>query len=425
MLAITKSKIWQLVLILFFFVLPFERIPTLEVAGFTLKISYILALVLIVLFIFSNPIKILKRSPLTTSDWLLLLFFGVSAISTIAYSFVTRSIIVLLLWAFMFILYLILSRVIISKEVVRKIEDAILIATLLICIFGLFQFVGDSLGLSQSITGLRIQYTKIVMAFPRIQSVALEPLYFANFLFIPLYISIKRYLNAKKNFGKYFWFISLIIALVVLTVSRGAFLALAITLAILFVYLFIQKRKDLSKKGGALILSTFIAIVFAFGLIYVFDGSSALKTFFGHSVVTNVSEDGSSYNRILSYRQSTDVLKKSVILGNGIASFGILTTPKENIAKSGYATVNNEYLEILAETGIIGLLLFTLFLVFYFREIIIASKQKEASARTSLFVLSLAVLAILIQYNFFSTLYIIYIWAYLALLKSASLTKGE
>jgi O-antigen ligase len=318
-----------------------------------------------------------------------------------------------------------LSRVITNTATIKTIEDSILLATLLICIFGIFQFVGDSVGLSQSVTGLRIQYTKIVMDFPRVQSVALEPLYFANFLFIPLFISVKRYLLSGKAFGKYFWLTFLITLSITLTVSRGAFLALAITFLFLLIYLLYTKNGGLLQRYTKLLISVAASIIVALILIFVFDGKQALQIFFGHSVVTNIQADASSYNRISAYKQSIDVFKLHPVLGNGVASFGIVTTPQADIAKTGYATVNNEYLEILAETGILGFLLFVLFIIFYFKEIYSRSKFKKESTKTGLFIGCLAVVAILIQYNFFSTFYIIYIWAFLALIKSNSLAESN
>lgn len=410
---------------LFFFFLPFERIPTLEIFGFTLKISYILGLAILVLFLFSNPRKYLNKTSISVSDWFLIVFFVLSTISTLIYSVQSRSIIILLIWGFVFLLYLTLTKVIRDRETIKTIENSILIATVAICFFGLFQFIADSLGFSQAVTGLRYEYTKTIMAFPRVQSVSLEPLYFANFLLFPLFIAIKRYLFAEGRFGGYFWLISLILALITLTISRGAFLAATICLLILSAYLVVQKQKALRQKAGMIMLSLAIAVLFAFGLIYLFNGPKALDMFFGHTVVENVEEDGSSYNRILTYQQSFSIFSESILLGKGVGSFGILTTPFEDIAKKGYATVNNEYLEILSETGILGFAIFLFFIFYYFKEIYDASRQANRETRAGLFVLALAALAVLIQYNFFSTLYIIYIWAFLAYAKAETYQLEE
>lgn len=425
MREIIKNKIWPIALMLFFFFLPFERIPTAEFFGFTLKISYILALLVIILFLAANPLRFLKKIPLSKSDWLLLAFFASSAISTFLFSPHGRSYIILALWGFVFLLYLILERAIENLETREKIENAVLIVSLIISVFGLFQFVADSLGLSQSITGLRFEYTKAIMAFPRVQSVALEPLYFANFLIFPLFMAIKKYMLAEKPKKSYFWLMTLIFALITLTVSRGAFLAVAISLSVLFIFLFLQKQKALRQKAAAIVISLAVAVLFAFGLIYLLDGPKALNTFLGHSIVENVANDGSSFNRITTYQQSLSLFSENIWLGRGVGSFGILTTPAADIETKGYATVNNEYLEILAETGAIGFILFVLFLVYFSKEIYVKTKKMPERSRIGIFALTLAALAIIIQYNFFSTLYIIYIWAFLALLKSEVNLAGE
>ena len=107
------------------------------------------------------------------------------------------------------------------------------------------------------------------------------------------------------------------------------------------------------------------------------------------------------------------------IFGTGTGSFGVLTKDAED--KIGYGTVNNEYLEILSENGLVGLALFLSFLIAYALEY--KKRLADTDSKTKLMYagLIIGILAIFLQYNFFSTLYIIYIWVFLAL----AMPKGK
>jgi len=79
--------------------------------------------------------------------------------------------------------------------------------------------------------------------------------------------------------------------------------------------------------------------------------------------------------------------------------------------------VNNQYLETLVETGILGIAFFILFFGF----VLVRSVQAWFVAnndfdRATLAGLTLGVIAILAQYATFSTIYIVYVWVFVALL---------
>lgn len=418
---ISNNKLTSFLILAFFFTLPFERIPTIDVAGFTLKISYVLAVTLLATFLFCRPVQYFKKNPLTFSDWLLILFWLMAIVSFPWSDFKTRGMVILLLWAFVFLTYFVLSRMITQKNRVG-IENTILLVTAFVCIFGIFQFIGDSLNLSQHFTGLRLAYTKSILGFPRIQSIALEPLYFANFLMVPFFLSIKRYIQDKKSSLKYWLLSVLILVNIVLTVSRGAYIAVAITLAILIIYLIYKYRqKEYLKKILGVTFIVIVSITFSVSLVYSLNGKKAASGLVSHSAVAggNISADGSALDRIGGYKIALNLFKSRPIFGIGTSYFGIKTTDSTQVSKAGYGVVNNEYLEILTENGIVGLMLFMAFLILLFFESYKAIKKTlSGTLKLDILILFLGIFAILIQYNFFSTLYIIYIWTFLALLKN-------
>lgn len=416
--SVQSNKFISFLILAFFFTLPFERIPTFEFAGFTIKISYVVALILLIVFIFNNPLLLFKKFHLSVSDKILLIFWLFSFLSSLAVSpDIKRSMIILCLWAFVFLLYIFLSRVLSNKEIREKVYKITLFSSVVVCLFGLFQFIGDSFGFGADITGLRFQYTKAILGFPRIQSVALEPLYFANFLLVPFFISIVGYVQNKELFKGYFLTSILILTNIILSISRGAYIALGVSLFFFMIYLFLNRYKDnyMNKLAGLVVIIVF-SVIISFGLIYKLNGKQASSNFTDHSVVENVQSDGSASDRIKTYKIALDNFKDEPVLGTGAGSFGVLTRKSED--GTGYGIVNNEYIEILSENGLVGFLLFFAFLIALILEYKTWLTKLGSNKKLMFIGLCFGFLAIFIQYNFFSTLYIIYIWAFLALLKS-------
>ena len=145
---------------IFYFLLPFERIPTFEVAGFTIKFSYIVGVILIAYFLAKKPLKIFKDKPLLLSDKFLILFWAVGSLTIIRAENFKRSAILALLWTFVIIIYLILTRIIENQKTREKIENIIIWSAIITSLFGLYQFIGDSFDLPTKFTGLRYWYTK-------------------------------------------------------------------------------------------------------------------------------------------------------------------------------------------------------------------------------------------------------------------------
>jgi O-antigen ligase len=99
------------------------------------------------------------------------------------------------------------------------------------------------------------------------------------------------------------------------------------------------------------------------------------------------------------------------------------------IPEVGWFIVNNEYMEILAENGIVGLLVFLIILLTVFvRAIKAISKERDEFIKSVLIGLSLALFGILVQYLTFSTLYIFHIWFLIGFLSAVtylSFKKGH
>lgn len=398
-----QFKTWLIAV--FFISLPFERLLTFDVGAYTIKPSYIVgSLLLATTFLLIAQ----KKIPATLyRDELALLGISLLSFLTIIWSYdKPRSLLISLVIIFAFLIFYALRRLI-SLELRDKIVDLIIWLSLLLSIFAIFQFFIDKTSLSY-LSFLRPEYSSGVFYFARVQSTFLEPLFFANFLLIPIFFCLYR-MGDKARLGQYL--ILLIISLAFfLTLSRGAFIALAISaLFVGLVRMFYQRNKidNYLKQIFIIICSFGLAVLCVFGVA----GKNGVFQYFGHSFFSDTAAQGS-----VEERQNTITVAAEESLrhpfGIGSGAFGALAQYKEDIPKKGYQTVNNLYLEITVELGFLGMILFLLFIWNYALSLVQNFDKNKIWTIISMGLF----LAFLTQYLFFSTIYIIYIWAVLAIL---------
>jgi O-antigen ligase len=296
-----------------------------------------------------------------------------------------------------------------STQRIVIVVQALLAGALLTSLFGLFQFAGDLAGLPQSITGLRDMYTKEVFGFPRVQSTALEPLYFANYLLLPIAICIvailKRY---RPLLMQSFITLPVMLPVFVLTLSRAAYIGALAMLFFLAIFLFRQffspSRVIVFVLVGVL---TFFAVTYALSLTGEEDVS--LAAFSRQATGLFI---GASYADRLDTTQQAYALFKQHPFGIGPGNFGPSVAIHPLIEpKGGWLIVNNIYLEILVEEGVVGLAGFLAFCVLCIVGLLRSYKNGsdgvEQYLRIAVFT---ACIGILVQYLTFSILYIMHIW---------------
>jgi O-antigen ligase len=414
-----------------FSVLPFERIPSHSLFGFTVKLSYIIGVILLLitgLLYWKKQIKIQWFE----ADKALMVLWVMALLSLTQTTILSRGLVIAAMWLFMFLLFIVVSNYLRSKEMIQKTEMIILGATTLVCLFGIYQFIGDSLGLSHSITGLRDLYAKEVLGYPRIQSVALEPLYFSNYLLLPLFVAMRRVLE-EKTWRSYSFFVTTLIGVnIILGVSRGAYLAVVIGIGVVLgwaIWCSMRKQgeqlahlKNWTRLLGALILSVIVSAL----MVVSFRGYTVSQSLLGHVQVDDTKSGTSVPGRLETYRIAGNYFLKHPIFGIGLGDFGPRTlTSQAEFNKYGYGIVNNEYLEIASETGLLGLFAAICFLWFYSKELISAYRNAGSNKRWRIVFLVAILVAFLIQYNFFSTLYIIYLWVFLAWIRASAAVESE
>jgi O-antigen ligase len=421
--------------------LPFERIPSITTSIGTLKIGYALLgfgiLNLIVLLLKKDP-KLLALKLHPKNIWFLLFFifsipswffvvdfnrFLGTMIATII-SFATAAYIAnfskntfayfkALLWVFGFIL-----------------------------LFSIYQFLGDFVGLPFYLTGIREGYSSIVFGIPRVHATFIEPSYFASGLTIAIYgafFLIATDLNVitknikKLNFNfieNYRWFyigyLALALAVFVATLSKSGWLSLLIsTLFIIPIATKYNIKKILKYIAGAGILGTVVL-----GVISLFSPfiQSTLIGIITHIIDTFEFNNATSVERSSFFSTALEILPNFIITGTGSGQFGTVASYLLKGFGNAEAVrtflVLNAYLEVWFEFGLISFLIFVyLFFSSTFKNFIDLYKENVSNQKELFLKLSLTFILItaLIQWNFFSPVYLNHIFIMLGCLLSLDL----
>ena len=470
----TKYLIWSL---------PFEWFPRIDIAGAGFRLSQALVLVA---FWFLTILSVKKDPELLQQEfsklgYFLPIFLVLSSPSWLNIQNSNR----FFVHFFGTVLCFGASFLIASFE--TKIYERLKELSLVIfgvSVFGFYQYLGDLAGLPSYLTGLREQYTKIVFGVPRIQGLAIEPLYFAGMLCIPIIfwitkicfdlldssspdsafdpITIKsqeasltnnhkiEQLNILQSVQKFIQsdalinnicklaFVTLIF---ILTLSKGNFGVLVLILILFFVFaiIYFQRFRDILKRYG---LMTFILV---FWLISGLSNSVDPVTLTGEigknfvETIAGTSASASERNKFLG--EAILHIPEKGLQGIGMGQYGQYVGDDLGGLNAGdQAIVNNVYVEVFLEEGLLALIWFLFILVFPLWKLVIkikrvnrhpqldwgshnfTDKQNIQIASTSLF---FVLLGYYLQWNLFSPIFIMPIFILLGLAYSLVESKVD
>ena len=437
-----SPRICAVLLGLVLFLLPFEMFPRAELFGATVRLSQVAGLLLIV---FSAPVIITRWRDWLKQPWLLLaLFVLVSLVSSYFAISKSRGLMVSSFYIFNFVLAYAATQAfdIKNSQVYKKI---IYISGLVVVTFCLFQFVGDTLGISNRLTLLDLRYTKLIFGFARVQGFSIEPLYLASYLMIPFCLALASYIFSNKKYEAAIATVFLIT--IYMTVARGAYLAVFTVLIGFAIFMIYQKKWQ---QLGVTVAIIFGSAVVAFGLIWA-SGSFAAQIDKNVNVPSDLQtsipqegiDAGGNASRLIEHTTDfadessfSDRLKTSKtaiaaglqnpVLGVGPGNFGryaVKNYPGQYEDNSQIA--NNETFEILAEQGFVGLVII---LAFGLSMLLLVVKycSKKHSLQSNIWALASGgmLVAFVVQWQTFSTLYVTHIWVivgvYIAVVGPAS-----
>lgn len=406
---------WHGLLLLAFFI-PFERLGSYDIGGMTLRPSQVSGGLTVVSLFFHLAAK--KRLPMPKNPLLipLGLFVIVLLFGLINAPNMHRSLLVLFFTLFTICIGMAIPFLVTTQKHVERLLLFFFASYLVVTIFGLYQFFGDLIGLPQELTGLRDLYVKDVLGFPRVQSTALEPLYFANYLLVPLSILIARFINRDNVFSPLYTFglIALGGVNLILTVARGGYIAFAVSLCIVLAYFFFEQKlitwRNVGIASGVLIMSIIV-------VSKLIGFQTVSEEFLGH--VSHLTGGASFNERVDTIELAYQAWHEHPLIGIGPGSFGPYEAPHPYYMREpeGWRIVNNEYMELLVENGVLGLLFMSIvFLLVIIRSIKAILVTNNDYIKTILVGTLAGFLGILVQYNTFSILYIVHIWFVIGLL---------
>lgn len=329
---------------LYIFLLPFYDVPKMPISGIAIS-GYIMILLYPLMFI-NNIIKkrvIKVNLKLFTSFMPFFIVYVASAlfnIDTITYK--TFNHIVLYLYSFS--VYTIGSYIVMDRYGLDKFARIISVSVLIICIIGFIEMGSYYLfGFEKYANFLNHgNNVGVHMGIPRLRSTFNEPSHIALFL-MPIFPIIK-YVDYRKVL-----YISIIAF--IMTLSASAFVGA--TLAFIIIVPRLLSKIKIKLKYRHLTLITILVL----GLYYIYPAIPGLL----NKVFNTSLADGTRFNAWIT---SMNLFKYSPIIGYGPASY-------YNYMDLG---VFSWYIQLLLETGMLGLLSLLFFLIVPFGMII---KQKD------------------------------------------------
>ncbi|MBI4175361.1 O-antigen ligase family protein [Candidatus Berkelbacteria bacterium] len=408
-LRLLKDPSFGLFVLVFF--LPFERIPTIEIAGLTVRMNH--AVGGLVLLIWLLTVLAGRRRFVSAPAIPILLIFLLSLLlSALAAENQPRAFLVIGLTAIVGSMALLVSQLLTNRHQLRTLLMVLGITTTIAILFGWYQFVGDLAGLPLSWTGLAPGYTKLGFGIPRIQSFGQEPLYFGNFLLLPINLLSAFLLLPQTWFKKTMLGWGLVAALITLglTVSRGALVGLGVSSAFLAVLLW---REMIRPRRVTMMMVSLLVLISGFVAGLSLLPPLARETFINQVTLQDFGQSESTSGRLRDWGIAFKLWQEHPLLGIGPGNYGpaVLGYPPEPPI-GGWPIVNNEYIELLTETGVGGVTIFLIFLGLLFIRSGRALVQSRGDPNLHAVVVGLtaALLGMLAQYAFFSTLYIQSLW---------------
>lgn len=405
--------------------LPFERVPTVDIAGFTVRLSMLFGSLLIGRCIVAKfkkghlaPILWPERLLVAFGVWMLVVFVPVGNLKA-GLQIVVPTIYVILL-------ALSIGRSVRFKNIPLMMA-MICMGGVLASVFGIYQFIGDFAGLPHWLTAMRPEYSWQRFGFPRILSVALEPLFFSAYLLLPLSFVLALFGHEERaaRKGALLLLAVLFIGVDVLTVSRGGILALAMLLFVMAIFIAMSgKRRAAMRYIGRLAAVVVVAGLLGLGALSVFNrqgqdsdvtyGARGVTSFIRHIMNTrltpnkeNLEKEDSLAARSTARAYATEVVTKNprqFLLGIGPGQFNDYN--KQNGARADLVVANVLPLDIMLNSGFIGLALLGSAVVMLFLGMLaLVCTQNPAAAALAAYMLAIG-----LQSLTFPTLYITHIW---------------
>ena len=414
----------------------FERIPSFETALGPIRLYNIVNLILIIVFIryilqHSPTLNLYKVPPII---YILIAFLGVGAFSIFNVVNPNRFFAAYIGLIFCCFTTFFLSIAKFDYDKLLKMFSWLFVFQV---VFSLYQFVGDKyLNLPPSLTGIKDLFRSNVFGIPRIHNTYNEPSYYANALFLGiflfLFMAFSKFQLFKSIYIKYFYCLITIALFTIfwLTLAKSAWLILPIPLVLVFIILFTNVQ---TVKLKSLFISVIIVVLIGFSYL-ILNNPKVSENIYNQFIETVDGTSATSVERKAHFDAAVSLVPTYGLTGIGPGQFG--TYARDAIINNLFpydGNINNPYyelkpdinyrnsinteknivfnvfLEVLVEYGIVGFLLYIVFILLIIFQAIkrmLISNAKFDSKYILNISLLLYVLCSLAQFYFISPVYI-------------------
>jgi len=324
------------------------------------------------------------------------------------------------------LLYFIIINNISNQRRIGRILNALLIVGGLFGIYGIFQYNG----IDFSFWARNIGRQQVFGLFGNVN-------YFAEYLIVPLTIAVSLLFASKNKMKKLLLLIGILAmgSSLILTFTRGSYLGFGVSLIFMSFLFLISRGKNFIKRNKKIFIAILVIIIIITSLFIIPNPLNKSGTTIGkiksRISISQLTQDASIKRRIATWKFTVLMIKDHPLLGSGIGTFKYNTLiyqaeffeqgENRSLYPHGFADkAHNEYLQLGAELGIIGLGIFIWLMICYFNYgIKILRKIKDEYKQGIIIGLMGAVVAVLIDGLFGFPLHlpatIVLFWLILAL----------
>lgn len=343
-----------------------------------------------------------------------------------------------------------------SKIQINYLTKVILVVGVVLSIWAVWQFIGESIGIDRAYTNICKTCLQHDIGFARASGFSQEPEHFSTVLLGPLVLMLVLLMqNRQRKAQSLLWVGAIsIVAALLLASSRSGLLALSFILVSFGVFATLQHKGRFAVKlcgafAGAIIVT--LALIGWSGTVGDSSGSKyTLERYVAHvsgglvvfgdeqkrlsevessieqkveskagpsqfNYVTDATDYGpsgaivySTESRLETYKAALSLWTqngKNFLIGVGWGNFGTAAHMRNPVVFNQDTIVNNQYLQIAVELGLVGVGLFVLSVVYVGRFIYVSALDGRLK-----FAIAVLFIGYGIQLMFYSGLHLLQLW---------------
>jgi len=305
------------------------------------------------------------------------------------------------------LLYFVIVNNIRGEKQINRIIGAVTIVAAVLGIYGIFQY-----------NGIDFYFITNSLAGQRVSGLFGNPGYFAGYIILPLSLAISLFLVSKNRKRKILLLIGILAmgTTFIVTFTRSSYLALGISSIFMFLLFLLARGKIFIKENKRIFISLLIVIILAVFLFIIptplNKPDTAISQVKGRISITGITNAFSSGRRITIWKFTALMIKDRPILGSGIGTFKYNDLryqakffeqgDNRTIYPYGFAEkAHNEYLQLWAELGIIGLAIFLWLMIAYFNYGVRYLKKEKDEQRQGIMIGLMGAVVAFLVHSFF------------------------